>query len=273
MVIDRDPQSKYPPSFNRMRGRGFTLVEVLLVLGVIFVVLSLMLPAVSGVRRAGASINAASNIRQMAMGVSFYAANNRDLPPVMGEARWPTSARWQFDFGEVGEGNWFEHSWLYAYAITAELGDVAVANAPGKGAKMNRVYMHRGERVSLSDYHLTHTLYARPAFFRWETRAGLAQFGAQPLSSMLFPSDKGIMHQPTLYHYPEYGTVVACCLVDLASPVAFGDLSVSEHVLRRLPPGIFNNYAPNGVPPETDPRTITGAPVADTVDGVRGRDR
>lgn len=245
---------------------------MLVVIGLLLIVLSFVLPALSGARGSGSAGKGIANIRQMAMGLSFYAADNRDLPPVLGPAKWPATQPWRFDFGNIGTGNWFEHSWLYSYAITAELGNTEVANAPGR-SDLHAVKEHAGVRVSMSDFQLTNTLYARHDFFNWDTRTGPDQFGAQPLSNVTFPSDKGLLQQITLFHYPNYGPVLACCMVDLPSPVAFADLSVSEHILRRMPHGIFNTFGSGLLPPEMDPRTVPGGPVSDTVNGVRGRDR
>ncbi len=182
-------------------------------------------------------------------------------------------ARISDDFGPWGEGLWFEHSALYSIAVTMLLDDIRVAPAPGRPKGSYLVREHGGKAVVFSDYFLTNTLYADPKFFRWETQIGPDQFRAQRLGDILFPSDKGILSQGAMFHYSEYGVVHACCAVDLPAPVVFADLSASEHVMRRMPPGIMNLYSNVVIAPGVNPREMRGPPVLDTVDGIRGRDR
>jgi prepilin-type processing-associated H-X9-DG protein/prepilin-type N-terminal cleavage/methylation domain-containing protein len=74
-----------------MRGRGyrgerisngFTLVELLVVIGIIVVLIALLLPALSRAREQAKLIECASNMRQLATGLQGYAsANKQRFPP------------------------------------------------------------------------------------------------------------------------------------------------------------------------------------------------
>jgi len=252
--------------------RGFSLVELLLVIGVTLVLVSFAMPVFSRTRgRSLAAVNM-SNIRQMGIGVWAYAESNKDLPPIFGPVVWPPTRRWDLGFGPIGDGRWFEQGWLYAFAITAELDNTAVANAAGR-AEPFPVVEYRGTRASKSDYLLTHTLYASPAFFDRATRTGPTQFGGQHLASIAYPSSKGILSQGQMFHIPDAVGATACCVFDLPSPVVFADHSVSEHVLKRMPWGIYNPYASAPLPLGVDPHDRQGVPIIETPHGVAGRDR
>src|SRR5829696_170336 len=62
---------------NRQKKNAFTLVELLVVIGIIAVLIGILLPALNKARRASRTTACLSNIRQLAMAEMAYVQENK----------------------------------------------------------------------------------------------------------------------------------------------------------------------------------------------------
>src|SRR5690606_4393347 len=69
--------------------RGFTLAELLVVIGIIGLLLSLLLPALSSARRSARSVACLSNLRQIAGLAAGWAVDHHNFLPLDGEVSLP----------------------------------------------------------------------------------------------------------------------------------------------------------------------------------------
>lgn len=81
-----------------IRQRGFTLVELLVVIGIIGVLVSLLMPAVQSVREASRRTSCANNLRQIGLAMLNYESGFKRLPPgsVAKENPYDPTTPWTF---------------------------------------------------------------------------------------------------------------------------------------------------------------------------------
>jgi len=69
------------PSSSARRRHGFTLTELMVVVGLVAVLISLLFPVVAKVRVAANTAKCASNLRQMGLALTMYLSDNRGHAP------------------------------------------------------------------------------------------------------------------------------------------------------------------------------------------------
>jgi len=72
---------KIGKSIFRAGQKGFTLVELLVVIGIIAILIAMLLPALNRARDQAATIQCMSNMRQLAMMMQQYAGDNQQFLP------------------------------------------------------------------------------------------------------------------------------------------------------------------------------------------------
>src|SRR5688572_2039519 len=67
--------------FNRASRRGFTLIELIIVIGVIAILAGLLLPALAKAKDRSKAIKCVSNQKQMGVGLDLYVQDYHYYPP------------------------------------------------------------------------------------------------------------------------------------------------------------------------------------------------
>lgn len=253
--------------------RAFSLAEVLVVIGVALVVASLMLPALKEGRVAARATTSLSRIRDLGILTVAYAADNRDLPPVLFQPIFGVG-REQRQAVRIEEhtirGHWFNNANKFHLLFDTPPPAEALRD-PGNPARTS--FNLRGvETTAHPDFALAECLFAEPAYYNRRTQIGPSQWGAQRLGAILFPAQKGFLKQLSVYDRPDVlAAYPACCYAGVRSAVQWADLSATtqdQSALNVPAPNFWHHGLPAAMPVWGG-----GAPIDSTVDGVRGRDR
>ena len=81
MTTDFQPRSFHPRPCRAARPAAFTLVELLVVIGIIAIMISILLPALNSARKKAQAVNCASNVRQLFLFCQMFAADNKGHLP------------------------------------------------------------------------------------------------------------------------------------------------------------------------------------------------
>lgn len=249
-----------------------TLVELLVVVAILGVLLTFTLSGLSRVRLSARTSDNNSKTRQVQQAVVLYAADWRDLPPTL--YKMPPSDRayepqWAMIRDRPVGGTWFNQAMQFHWALSPAL-SAEILHSPGR--PRDGLYTWDGIRTSqTADFAIPDCLFATPAYWNRWTQRGPSQWGVQPLSSIVFPSDKGLVYQPRYVDGALDVTGMSPAEWSAAkTPVAFADGSVARLSNDALHPGEPNMHNPWG----NDTNILSdGAPISETLDGVAGRDR
>jgi type II secretory pathway pseudopilin PulG len=165
--------------------RAVTIIELLVVLGVIATIVAITLPTVSRAKASGNATRSAANARSLAMAVQTYCEENKDLFPSVQKNTWyqvNESSQLMFPYWQI------DTTWI-----------TVISSQLPRWKNMDVVYSPRSDARTrdsislLSSYRYSWSMVALPAF--WETDAQYQDslVTACSTSRVAFPSQKALL--------------------------------------------------------------------------------
>lgn len=251
-------------SRSRRSSSGFGLVELLVAVGLLLILVSMALPSLRAARQSARNAGSLLRIRDLGTAVSAYSDSSKGLVPcVFAPVYRGPEGPWEEVVSPDGRrvlGAWFANS--VAYYLPLDITNPAAVAAPGAPPDLRAV-----------DYKIADTYYASRDYWNRFTQRGPEQWSAQRLVDTVFPSQKGLMRQYTVYGAPGSGgaALPACCVGQLTAAVLWADLSASDErqaLLRPGEPNFWHHGLTGSLPIWAD-----GVPIDGTLGGVAGTDR
>ncbi len=223
--------------------RGFSIIELIVVIGVVMVLMGILLPVLSGTRQTAQKTKLASQVRQMATMIAMYCDSQDDIYPVADDRFWfrPRTAPFQPPPYELGR--W----WGYALVDTGFMTEEQMLD-PNYLDALN-------QNISIAmcyDWRKMQPDTIEPYANRFTSSV--------MQSTTRYPSSKGMIAVFVVNNSPdpEYW---CCTQIDPPGPVGFADGSIDIIAWHQLPT------------PSHAPILGIGNVVASTWNGIMGRDR
>jgi len=245
---------RWVPCTLRSQGRGFTIVEVVIVIAIVTILIALAAPGLSELRQRVDDVTHSANLRSHGVIFSMYVSDWQDLYPNYVDAEATVTV-------------------LRAPGVVVPLNQyfggydfwhVALADGYLDGAWQSDALLPRSLGQELrTPYWYSASFVASPAFWNASTRTGPGQWRAVRSGEVAFPDRKGLLFVfSEMYNTGSHP--------DSARPTV--GVAMADGSARRMDRGDFRRSYPGGE--GTWPGSVFGRGlfVMHTIDGVRGRD-
>lgn len=130
-------------SKQEVRKKGFTIVEMLVVIAIILFLTALLMPTLSRVRETAKASKCVSNLRQVSMATFLYAADNEGLAPydqyaLKSSNQWYFTTRSRDSNNACYDKNFPQNKWFSEYLPAGGIGHMNAVGLCPSGGRFDR---------------------------------------------------------------------------------------------------------------------------------------
>jgi prepilin-type N-terminal cleavage/methylation domain-containing protein len=242
---------------------GFTLLEILVSIGVVAVLLAIAAPSLANARRSAVELKCRSNLSQCGRMVAMYGVDNHDSAPTMVSdsinASTDRDARIVYH-----EQRWYLLITGFWSGVSGLAADSEVYRCP-----QNRRGGFDGWN-DWTDFELSAALYVRPDYFRFDASRDPVGIGArvQRLSDVVFPTNKIGAYESLVWHGVNFNPMLPATDTygcDYQTAFRPGSVWFVDGHAKSF-------HAREALPAVDQSAEWTMAPFSTTENGIRGRD-
>ncbi len=238
---------------DAVQARAFSLIELMVSIGVIGILLGLLLPALAHARREATTVRSLANVRQLAGVITMYSEGSQGLYPAIEEGRYYPNLHiaFAYPYWQVFE-TWTGVVW----DVLPYRGAIEVYVSPGSQRLRDPQAMPWP-----TSYHMSTSFAAQPRLWTPDATGSEGYRRAARTDQVVYPSSKALLWDDEL---PLDRNRVKSPRGDLtvSSPMAMADESVSN----RMPAQAAEAF------PNPEFHAVSNARLHNTPEGVRGRD-
>jgi prepilin-type N-terminal cleavage/methylation domain-containing protein len=255
--------------------RAFSLIELLVVIGVIGILISLLLPALAGARSAARQTQSLANLRTVGQSFQIYADQNKSYPfrargvrpegapPMLGGGSDLLMTAWWPEGAWIATNDHFAQSWLWP-GIVKPIKDwpeeFRTWISPGRTTNIDEL-SEQSEIHDLISVLYSHTFVARPELFKPGAVADDKLLASVRPDEVSFPSSKVMLWDQHVAYLPKQPKRGVGNFYEAPTPMAFADGHADVKDPTKASPGVPNPM-----------RFGLSSPINSTENGVRGRD-
>jgi len=158
------------------RSHAFTLVELLVVIGIIALLISVLLPALNKARQQANFVDCQSGLRQIGQALNIYVTENNGLLPWGDVRNGKADGSTPWESGNLPNTTDEEYSWYWTFTLSQEIQGSLISKADGLVHNLSPIFRDT-DTIQTNDFRYVNNYTCNPQIFQDNWESGYLQDG------------------------------------------------------------------------------------------------